>query len=96
MKATKAGPRKRAQIKDEVIVYYKDLYKNDDYEEEGSDQQEEELDTSPQKVKISNHSSFWKIYRDEIKKFRNTATWYPKNRKEHQKIKLNVIANLYG
>ena len=43
MKATKAGPRKRAQIRDEVMVYYKDLYIIDDYDEEqSSDQQEEE------------------------------------------------------
>ena len=26
LKATKAGPRKRAQIRDEVMVYYKDHY----------------------------------------------------------------------
>jgi hypothetical protein len=84
MKATKAGPRKRAQIRDEVMVYYKDLYFIDDYDEEqSSDQQEEEeIDKSPQKVKTSNLTDFWVDNRDEIKKFENPAHWYQVNRKE--------------
>lgn len=98
MKATKAGPRKRAQIRDEVMVYYKDLYIIDDYDEEqSSDQQEEEeIDKSPQKVKTSNLTDFWVDNRDEIKKFENPAHWYQVNRKEQQKYKLVEIAKLYG